>query len=63
MANRLIQGSTFNSIVDAIREKNGSTDAYKPSQMAPAIRSLGAEAPFTFDEIPDFVKAGCVSCI
>lgn len=56
MSKVLVSESNLTAIADAIREKNGSSDTYKPGEMAPAIRSLGAEAPFTFGEIPNFVK-------
>ncbi len=40
MAQVLINETTLTNIADAIREKNGATDTYKPSEMAPAIQEL-----------------------
>ena len=57
MAEYLIQGSTLTDIADAIRAKTGDSSTMTPAQMASTIRSLGAEIPFTFGEIPDYVKA------
>ena len=42
----LVTETSLEDIADAIREKNGSEDTYKPSQMATAI-----EAIETIDEI------------
>ena len=36
----LIEESILYDIADAIREQNGSTDTYKPSEMAAAILAL-----------------------
>lgn len=47
----------YTDIADAIREKNGSSDTYTPAEMAAAIAELSASDPFTFGEIPDYVKA------
>ena len=46
MAQVLVTESYLDAIADAIREKNGSEDTYKPSEMAAAI-----EAIETIDEI------------
>lgn len=40
MANVLVQESSLQAIASAIREKTGSYGAYKPREMAPAIRNL-----------------------
>lgn len=56
MAIKLTDTQYYSDIADAIREKNGSSDTYTPSQMAEAIADIQA-APFTFGEIPDYVKA------
>lgn len=47
MAKVLVNDSSLTSIADAIREKTGGTDTYKPSEMAGAIASIttGGEAP------------------
>lgn len=40
MANVLVEESSLVSIANAIREKNGSTNTYKPSEMAQAITDI-----------------------
>ena len=42
MANRdvLVNENTLIAIADAIREKNGTSNAYKPNQMADAITNI-----------------------
>lgn len=40
MANVLVNEQALSSIADAIREKNGSEDTYKPGQMAEAISAI-----------------------
>lgn len=40
MANVLIESQTMTNIADAIREKNGSIDEYKPSEMPQAIKDI-----------------------
>lgn len=40
MAHYVIQDTTLTNIADAIREKNGSEDSYKPSEMAAAIEAI-----------------------
>lgn len=42
MANVLIESQTMTDIADAIREKNGGTDEYKPSEMPQAIKDIGS---------------------
>lgn len=50
MANVLVNENSLTGIADAIRSKNGSTDTYKPSEMAAAISAIsGGSGP----EIPD----------
>lgn len=55
MAKYSIEDTTLISIADAIREKNGATDTYKPGEMAAAIQAIsagGTEVKFrTADEI------------
>ena len=46
MANVLVQESSLINIADAIREKNGSTDLYKPSEMAEAIKNINIGGGF-----------------
>ena len=62
MANVLVQESSLRSIADAIREKNGSSATYKPSQMAPAIEALdmhpGLVLPYAFDLDTGYVMYG-----
>ena len=41
----LINDSNLNAIANAIRRKNGLVRTYKPREMAPAIRSINADAP------------------
>lgn len=40
MARVFVNDSTLTDIADAIREKNGTKDTYKPSQMADAVRAI-----------------------
>lgn len=40
MANVLVQESSLSAIADAIREKNGTQNTYKPAQMASAIEAI-----------------------
>lgn len=40
MANVLVQDSSLSDIADAIREKNGTQNTYKPGQMAAAIEAI-----------------------
>ena len=40
MAKKLYEESNIQAIADAIREKNGKTDTYKPSEMAAAITNI-----------------------
>ena len=40
MARVFVNDSTLTDIADAIREKNGTEDTYKPSQMADAVRAI-----------------------
>lgn len=57
MANVLVNEDSLTGIADAIRGKNGSTDTYKPSEMAAAISAIsGGGGP----SIPDsaFVISG-----
>lgn len=44
MAKVLVNESSLTGIADAIRSKNGSTDTYKPSQMAAAISAISGAA-------------------
>lgn len=50
MGNVKINDVYLLSIADAIREKNGAADKYKPSEMAAAIRSLNVTVTFTIDD-------------
>lgn len=59
MSKVLVNESSLTGIADAIRSKNGSTDTYKPSEMAAAITAIsggGGSGP----EIPEeaFVLSG-----
>lgn len=40
MATKIINDSYLSAIADAIRDKNGSTATYKPSEMAAAITAI-----------------------
>ena len=40
MAKKLYEESSIQAIADAIREKNGKTTTYKPSEMAAAITAI-----------------------
>ena len=44
MAKVLVNESSLTGIADAIRAKNGSTDTYKPSEMAAAITAISGAA-------------------
>lgn len=56
MSKVLVNESSLTGIANAIRGKNGSTDTYKPSQMAAAITAISGGGP----DIPDsaFVISG-----
>ena len=56
MSKVLVNESSLTGIADAIRGKNGSTDTYKPSEMAAAITAISGGGP----DIPDsaFVISG-----
>lgn len=56
MAKVIVTEQYLSDIADAIREKLGVSDTYTPAQMAGAIGSLGVSVPFTFGDIPDYVK-------
>lgn len=52
MANVLVNETALHDIADAIREKNGSQDTYKPSEMADAISDIESEVTGgTVDEL------------
>ena len=59
MAKVLVNESSLTGIADAIRGKNGSTDTYKPSEMAAAITAISGGGGSGVD-IPDeaFVISG-----
>ena len=61
MPRGLINPALLTDIADAIRAKNGSSNTYTPAEMAAAIAELSASDPFTFGEIPDYVKAEAYS--
>ena len=42
MSKVLVEDTSLTAIANAIREKNGATTQYKPSEMANAITSLGS---------------------
>lgn len=50
MARVFVQDTEMKDIANAIREKNGSTDTYKPSEMGNAIREIvsGGENPLMY---------------
>lgn len=57
MSEYLIQNETLGSIANAIREKNGSTTTYKPTEMAPAIRALnGGRENLAWHQCPEAVR-------
>ena len=63
MANVLVQDSSLTAIADAIRSKNGTTNTYKPGEMADAITNLpsgggDSDSPFTAE---DFTFTGNLS--
>lgn len=61
MPRGLIDPALLTGIADAIRAKTGGTSAMTPAEMAAAIAELSASDPFTFGEIPDYVKAEAYS--
>lgn len=58
MANVMIDDKHLNDIAEAIRSKNGTTDTYKPSEMADAITAIPTDG---FNEYPIYPKVifGC----
>lgn len=57
MANYVIQDTTLTNIADAIREKNGSEDTYKPAEMAEAISAIKAGGSEITIRTPDEIYA------
>lgn len=59
MAYGLIQNTTLQSIADAIRQKNESSDTYKPGEMAAAILGITTGEPdwteLGYEDAPDSV--------
>lgn len=51
MANVLVQDTSLTAIADAIREKNGSTDTYKPGEMAAAISEISVGSAAVVEEL------------
>ena len=47
----LTDDKNYQNIADAIREKNGSSDTYKPSEMANAIRGIEGGGGVNFSDI------------
>ena len=60
MSKVLVNESSLTGIANAIRGKNGSTDTYKPSEMAAAITAISGGGGGSGPEIPDsaFVLSG-----
>lgn len=58
MANKLYEESSVQAIAQAIREKNGSTDTYKVSEMAEAVRAIQTGSGSGGITIPSEIKAG-----
>ena len=63
MSKVLVNESSLTGIADAIRGKNGSTDTYKPSEMAAAITAISGGGGGSGPDIPDsaFVLSGSMS--
>lgn len=63
MARVFVSDSTLTDIAEAIREKNGSTDTYKPSEMADAVRAIESggsdENAWVEDDSPVIYVKGC----
>ena len=57
MANVVIDDTNLTNIAAAIREKNGSTDTYKPNEMAAAIRAIsgGGDTPASSIDFEDYI--------
>ena len=53
MARVFVNDSTLTDIADAIREKNGTEDTYKPSQMADAVKGIQSGGDSYYDEFWD----------
>lgn len=51
MAKGFVDSATLTAIADAIREKSGSTDTYRPADMAPAILDMQTSL---YDDIPAY---------
>ena len=58
----VVQLSSIQDIADAIREKNGKSDTYKPAQMGPAIRELPqTDALFWFGTRQEYNNLGIIN--
>lgn len=53
MAQVIIQGETLAAIADAIRESNGTTSKYKPSEMPAAINNIADPYAGEYEIVPD----------
>lgn len=51
MANVLVENQSLQDIADAIRSKNGSSDTYKPSEMAGAISAISTGSTINNQDI------------
>lgn len=60
MADVLVQDASLQSIADAIREKNGLTTTYKPSEMPAAVLALQTADHIVHADIPDYIKAAAL---
>lgn len=56
MSKKLYEESSVRDIANAIREKNGKTDAYTVSEMAGAISSLSSKESITWHQCPESVR-------
>lgn len=56
MANVLINDQYLTDIADAIRLKSGSTDTYKPKEMADAIKTISTAAPDELSIFDDLIS-------
>lgn len=66
MSEYIIQASTLTDIADAIREKNGTTNIYTPSEMAECIRQINSGITlnaFVASELPSVAENGQIVVI
>lgn len=60
MANVLVNDASLADIAEAIREKNGTEETYKPAEMGDAVRAIqsGGNGDFVGIKYSDFIESG-----